>query len=68
MSDFGYIISQLRGELDSVKQRLEAIETKLANDTAADDVREQGHAIRNMTMVLERVVNQVFPELEKPQD
>lgn len=65
MSDFAFIIGQLRDELERLSNRVSDLEKKVAENTAAEDVRDQGHAIRNMTMVLERVVNQVFPEQQK---
>lgn len=63
--DFASQIWQLREDIAKLREDVDKMLEAQANDTTVDDVREQGHVIRNMTMVLERVVNQVFPEQQK---
>lgn len=63
MGDFSFVIGQLRTEVEQLKEQLATANAKLEEQEGV--TREQGHAIRNMTMVLERVVDQVFPELRK---
>ena len=60
--DFASQIWQLREDVARLQEEVNTLLEQQKNDTTADDIREQGLAIRNMTMVLERVVNQVFPE------
>ena len=60
--DFASQIWQLREDVARLREQVNTLLEQQNNDTTADDIREQGLAIRNMTMVLERVVNQVFPE------
>ena len=60
--DFASQIWQLREDVARLREEVNTLLEQQKNDTTADDIREQGLAIRNMTMVLERVVNQVFPE------
>jgi len=68
MSEFASIIWKLQTDIDSLTQRVAALECPPHNEANAEDIREQGAAIRDLTMVLERVVNQVFPEHQKDED
>ncbi len=63
MSDFGYIIGQLRTEVEHLKKEMEELKA-FQQGQLGTTVQEQGQAIRDMTLVLERVVNVVIPMAE----
>lgn len=63
--DFASQIWQLREDVARLREDVNMLREAQQDDTTNDNIREQGLAIRNMTTVLERVVNQVFPEQQK---
>jgi hypothetical protein len=62
MSDFNFVMKRLESlssEVLGLAEQLAAL--KLARETDQNDLREHGHAIRDMTTVLERIVDVIDP-------
>ena len=66
MSDFAYVIGTMRTELDDLKTEIHLL--KQQQEGADCIIQEQGHALRNTTMILERIVNMLGTTLEETEE
>jgi hypothetical protein len=67
MSDFSFLassIQRLEKELGSEREERKALQAKV--DELDQTIREQGHAIRNTTTILNRLVDILDPKNAKP--